>query len=263
MTDDKYLDLMHEELDGVNSPGGSAELKRYLDSNVEASRYFEELGEMFRIIDADPERKPPPDLLNNILESIPFGKYTAARAIGRGVVRWGGWFFGSRLRYAGTFAAGIAIGVIVYATVGYDGSSDTAFDNSLIYGTMRPAGSTNEFRQIQSTGIDLDEVDGQVRVYGSRDALVADIYLKSRSEIEWVLQYDNNDVSLEGFRHLDGQDCEVAAAPTETRVHQHGDNRYIVFFSNNDRSSTSIVIKVFSADQKLLFEKILTSAAPE
>jgi hypothetical protein len=218
---------------------------------------------MFRAIDADPDGEPPPDLGDNVLASIPFGKYTTARTNGRSVVRWGDWLFARRLRYAGTFAAGIIIGVIVYAVVGYDGGGDDTFDNSLMYGTMRSIESTHEFEQIQSAGIDLDEISGDVCIYGSGHALLVEVSLKSPGDIEWVLQYDNNDVSFEGFRHLGGQGCEVAAAATETRVNQRGDSKYVLFFSNKDRSTIPMVFKVFSADQKLLFEKILTPAASE
>lgn len=263
MTENDYLDLMNGELDGVNTGRDSNRLRGYLASNDEARDYFEKLEEVCRAVDADPEHKPPPDLFDKILASIPFGRFPTARSNGRSS-RWGpSGFFSRRLRYAGAFAAGIIIGVIVYAAVGYDGRAGDSFDNSSMYGTMSSVESIDEFEQVQAAGIDLHELSGQVRVYESEHTLLAEVSLRSPGEVEWVLQFDNNDLSFEGFRRLDGQGCDVAAAPSETRVHQNGDSKYILFFSIKERPTSPITFKVYSADQKLLFEKLLTSAASE
>jgi hypothetical protein len=260
MIEKKFLDLMNTELDGVNSAKESADLKKYLASNSEAKNYYEDLKTIYGIVDADRDQEPPSDLEDNILSSISFGKYSSGRTNGRDGGWLGKWVSVHRLRYAGAFAVGIIIGVIAYATIKYDGDSDKSFDNSLMYGTMRSIETTDEFEQIQSAGIDLGEINGQIRVYESKQLLIAEVSLGSPGEIEWVLQFDD-DVSFEGFRHIDGQDCEVAAARTETRVQQNGNNKYVLFFNNKDHLTTPMVLKIYSADQLLLYEKKLTSAA--
>ena len=44
MIDDKILELMNREIDKANSEKESADLKKYLDENIEAKKHFQQSG---------------------------------------------------------------------------------------------------------------------------------------------------------------------------------------------------------------------------
>lgn len=261
MIEKKYIDLMNAELDGVNSSKESEELSEYLVSNREAKDHFEDLKFIFGRIDASKSVDPPSNLEDKIFSSISRGKRHSYHSSDHKASWIARCFSVPHLRYAAVFAAGILIGVILYSRIGYEGVGGGSFDKSRLYGTMKFVESAYGLEEIQSIDVDVGEVRGQIRLHESERALVAEVSLYSLDSIEWVLQFDKEDVLFEGFRHVDGKDCDIVAAATEARVRQTGDNKYVLFFSQNDHLDTPMVAKIYSADHLLLFEKSLTRAA--
>ena len=51
MIDEKLIELMNSEIDGVNSAEESLELKKYVESHPEAQSYFEALHRLDHIFE--------------------------------------------------------------------------------------------------------------------------------------------------------------------------------------------------------------------
>jgi hypothetical protein len=260
----KYIDLMNAELDGVNSTKESDLLREYLASNREAHDHFEDLKFTIGRIDAGKAFvEPPLDLEQRIFTSICWGR-RRSEGSGRSTPSWiARCFSAPHLRYAAAFTAGILIGVILYSKVGYEVAGGSLFDKSRLYGTMKFIESADGLEEIKSLDVEAGEVRGQIRLHESERALVAEVSLSSSDPIEWVLQFDEDDVLFEGFRHIDGKgkDCNIITAASEARVRQTGHNKYILFFSQDNHLDAPIVAKIYSADHSLLFERSLTRAA--
>jgi hypothetical protein len=77
--EEKYVELMNREIDGLNSRAESAELEKYLHRNPEAGRYYRELLFVAGALNRVPEVEPPAGLKASILNSI-FGKEAEAPA---------------------------------------------------------------------------------------------------------------------------------------------------------------------------------------
>ena len=73
MIEDRYVELINKEIDGTNSPGESAKLRRHLQAYPGADNYFRQLTSVYKALDKLPEAVPPPDLRKNVLNAIQEG----------------------------------------------------------------------------------------------------------------------------------------------------------------------------------------------
>jgi hypothetical protein len=262
MIDPKFIEWMNMELDGVLPHRQGRELREYLDSHPEAQRCFEGLRATFEAMDKSPESEPPPHLFERIRAAIPFGRYQAVSPARGSAPRQGRWFIMPRLRYAAAFGFGIVFGLLVYSAISYDsGGGSGGVDNSDFWGTMKRIDSADGFTQSRVLGVDVDGVTGQVRLHESDDVLLAEVTLDSSDEIEWVMEYNADDVSFEGYRCFDGGTGDVVAAKSEMRVLQSGDTRYFLFFARKDHRVSPFVVKIYSADQLLLEEPLIPAVS--
>jgi len=76
MIDERMIELMHGEIDGVLSSGEIAKLHRHLDTHPEARTFYQELREVDCALRAGSGTEPP----ENLEESI----VTRARSSGQG-----------------------------------------------------------------------------------------------------------------------------------------------------------------------------------
>jgi hypothetical protein len=260
----EFVEQANKELDGVLSRPESERFHRRLATDAEAAKYFESLRATLAAVDAAEEPDPPAQLESRILDAVPWGQHRPhSPARGRATFRdW--WIFTPKLRYAVTFVFGVLFGLIVYTSIAYNtDQSPGGLDDADFYGTMRYIDNTDGFQETHSVGVNLDQVTGHVRLHEADRVLLAEVSLESAGEIEWVLQYDESDVSFEGFRQSEGRAGDVHATSTETRIYQTGEARYMLFFSQKHHKVTPITIKIFSADQLLLEQPLTPSAARE
>jgi hypothetical protein len=261
MIEPKFVEWMNMELDGVLPPRRSKELHEYLSSHPDAAKYFDGLRATVAAVDSVEPAEPPPGLERRITDAVPWDRHPVADRGGGPVAALGKWFTGPRWRYAAVFGFGIVFGLLVYSAINYDNARRGAgLDITDFSGTMRHITTADGFRQTQEFGVDLDEVHGSVSLHQSNEVLLTEVALDTPGRIEWVVEYDADDVSFDGYRCFDGDTGDVIAARTEMRVVQSGDTRYLLFFTQKDHPVTPIVVKIYSADQ-LLLEKSLTPAA--
>ena len=70
MISQKYIDLMNQELDGVNSPEQSRELEDYLNDHEEARTYYRELGLALDVFEEVAMLNPPLKLGDDIMARV-------------------------------------------------------------------------------------------------------------------------------------------------------------------------------------------------
>ena len=69
--DPKFVELMHAEIDGMNSERESRELQAFLEGNPEARQTFTGLQRLAETMAADGPVEPPADLRDSILHALP------------------------------------------------------------------------------------------------------------------------------------------------------------------------------------------------
>lgn len=261
MIEPKFIEMMNMELDGVLPERDRAELRNYLSSSPLASEYFEGLRAAMAAVDTVGQVDPPEGLVDRITASVPF----ASRRVEAPQQGFKGWrhnlFSMPRFRYAAVFVFGLAFGALVFSAIDYDsrhGAGDLEVDD--IVGTMTGITTSNELTQRDAFDVAFEEVRGTVTLDGFDRILRTDVALDASVDIEWVIEYDGQELSLDGFRRLDGAPGEVRAGDTRLRVRQSGSAQYALVFSSQRKPVKPLLVKIFSADQ-LLLEKTLYPAA--
>jgi len=114
MIEKRYIELINGEIDGVNTPEESSELRRYLEAHPEAQRYYDELSDIGRTFAEMKDLDPPKELRESILGSVarrrprPQRESYLAGILDRLMPQ-------ARPRYAFAFVTGVLVGFCVFA----------------------------------------------------------------------------------------------------------------------------------------------------
>jgi len=261
MIEPKFVEMMNMELDGVLPEPDRVKLREYLSSDPQATDYFEGLRAALSAVDAVGQVEPPDGLNERIIEAVPFTRHHTETPR-RGFSSWRqNWFSPPRLRYAAVGAFGIVLGGFLYSAVNYDsrqGSGELKITDFV--GSMTQITTSDGFRQTGVFDVELDRVKGSVTLHESQEVLLAEVALDADGEIDWVIEYDANNVTLDGYRSFKHGAPEVLVGNAQLRVHQKGDSHYLVYFTRQPHPVTPIVVKIYSADQ-LLLEHAVSPAA--
>ncbi len=196
MIENRYIELMNREIDGVNSPEESAALRAHLESNEEARRYFDELRGVAKIFVEAGDVTPPKDLNREIMRSV--AEHDAVRAsVGAGRARRApifGIFAGKRLAYS--FAAGLALGLVILVVVLGAVSKQGRFDRSALYGALGDRRSMGPVVLTETVPLATDDVTGTIDVRYLANSIVVTLDLDAGREIEMTLRADTASVTL-------------------------------------------------------------------
>ena len=111
MTNMRIMELMNQEIDGVNSSAESLELEEHLDRHPESRRLMDELREAVGIFEKVPQFEPPFGLRASILASTGLDQPTAKDNWWTGLMT----FFSPLMKPALTaaFAIGLMAGIVL------------------------------------------------------------------------------------------------------------------------------------------------------
>lgn len=113
---EKYFLLMNGELDGVNTPEQSAELREYLERDPEGARYYAELRAGLDLLEEVGPALPPADLERDVMAVVDPEDSGGTRRPFAAVV--GGALRGLLRPAPGfAFAAGLLIGVLILSSI--------------------------------------------------------------------------------------------------------------------------------------------------
>jgi hypothetical protein len=255
MIDERYIELMNGEIDGANSPEESAELKRYLESSLEAQSYFEGLRQLDQIFEEAKKKLPPEQVRQNILTSIyarkeaPEKKNTVAAVFS---------LFKKKpsRRFVYAFAAGIIFGLCLFAVIIRFVPGSTSPDLEKLYGTLAILEGKKPFFNSNPVDFKLDEVSGSARFRYAKEKIFAELKLVYESDIQVILQYDP-DIQFAGLNVEGSGDHQIEIKESEARLILSGASDYnltFIILTNKHRTRSPINIKIVSAKGQL-FEK--------
>ena len=262
-----YLELIHQEIDGANSPKESAELGRYLAENPERQNLYNDFLAMSKALQEFEELEPSPNLKKRILNAIQTDKY-AIKSPSSAVQTPG--FLQSlasaisakaNLKYAYAFSLGVLGGMLVYSLLIEGIQKNVSFDNSDLYGTLRQRMASHSFETADFLEINLNEVRGTVKSKVSSSLVVAELHFATPKEIDLVLDFDENDLGFNSFMKLKSNASHPMSVHENSLKLVHlGDNQYVVAFTNKTEAATPMRIKIFSEGVLLHEQTILTSS---
>ncbi len=221
--EDRYLQLIHQELDGVNSPEEHAALGAYLEAHPEARQLYDELAALSDRLKGVPMEEAPADLTYRVMTAIarPQKSPAAARSWLPSVLEdlraW-------KWRYALSFSAGLAMGFIVLV-VALDTTDNTAF----LRGVMGLKGDVSGFVDTDAEAITLGSVQGNVHVASSPDFLRIEVQLEAAREVEFRIGYDSTALAFCGMRLSDSEDTSVLRLQAgEIQISRARKGRYLL-----------------------------------
>jgi hypothetical protein len=272
MIDERRVEAINRELDGVSTPEESAALKTLLASDEEARATFEHLSRIHRLLSEVKPVAPPAALKEGIMAAVAERRAAEAAAaeghvaqrhpeparrspgvppplprkeswlgtIAAGFRTQGRWAFRTQGRwaYAFTFIAGLVVGMAAFGTFG-DG---LRLDRSQVTGTMVP--HTQGLTVIDRADFDEPGFRGDVVTGSVNGLLVAEIELDAVRDVTLTVDFDPQNLVPQGVRGEQPVPGGFAALDGEIRVSHSGKNRYVVSWERKASGSPHIMVGV-------------------
>jgi hypothetical protein len=208
MIDERYVELVHTEVDGELSHGQRAELERRLLADPEARRYRDEMRGVVDALSRIEEVEPPPDLRPSILGVVGVRDEMPGPGASVAIAR-----MSPTARYAAAVAAGLILGV-AGAQLASDRSATP--DVAELVGTM--AGRQGVPPTIvDRTELDLPGISGSVDMYEVGSTLVVEFDLASQQPIDVVVACDGRTARISGLGTRDQPGGHYAIALASPR----------------------------------------------
>ncbi len=269
--EEKYIELMNREIDGLNSRKESAELEKYLHRNPEAGKYYRELLFVAGALNRVPEVEPPAELKASILNSI-FGKEAeapaGAREAGAAVVAGARISAGRVRRPASVFdvfrirweprlayvlAACVAVALFLFVLFWRVVPGRAPRDLEALYGSIVSRHEAGQLFAVQPVDFALPGADGGLHVRYETKRILAALDLRSDSRIQIVFDY-SRDVSLESITALSECQYNVKAGDGRFELTHSGDCRYVIVLDDRSGTHSPIGLRVIRGGVLLLEE---------
>ncbi len=251
MKDDRYAELINKEISGEISPEESAELRRYIGDAPDARRLRRELHKTSDLLSQVGDVEPPAHLKQHIMNSVDFGRYRAQEK--RPVIELLGRArrLGLRPRFVYAFAAGVAVGLILFSVFLTGSWNRYSPDLDGLYATI---GVTKDasFRSIENLPLDLPEAEGWVDLMRSADLLIFEVSLRSARPFEVRLRYDPAQARFNGLRPEAGRSLLVEADDGKVSASGSGEGRFHVSLTKTTESALPIDFELLISGRVLL-----------
>lgn len=265
MVEEKFVELIHREIDAENTPDETAKLKAYLAKNVEAGKLYDELVAANTMLREVKAVEPPHNLKKNILRSIQPDRYAVrAKKPAPGSIRsLVDMLFGApsyQLKYAFTFAFGLMAGLFIYALMSNTSQQQVAIDNSNLYGTMAWLDAAGSFKAVDSMAVDLEAGRISMLVKSSSKQVLAELHLNTIKEATVQLEFDGKALGFSGVSQASSRAGAAFSSNGNTlKFINLGANQYLIAFANKTQGTSLLRFKLF-ASGTLQYETALATA---
>lgn len=199
MLDSETRELIHQEIDGANSPEASRRLKAILKTHPEARELYEELASMGKLLEQMEAVEPPATLKPSIMASVR-RRQTPQPARTP-------WFRRSisllqksaTPRYALAFAFGMAAMLLILQIFKLPPGSGTQNLLPDITGTMLPPQQAKEAALVERVNFSASGIEGVLTLRRLIQALVVELQAESAVQARFVLAYDAGAFSVAGI----------------------------------------------------------------
>jgi hypothetical protein len=264
MIEEKYIDLIQQEIDKRNSAGETAELQKLLQTNVEVRQLYEDLLKMSNLMDTAEDVEPPSTLKSSIMSQINFPSRQKSR--GPAFVRQIAEFIETRssFQYAYVFAAGLIVGVALYSLVAVHPATSSAVDPESVSGTIILGTSTAPLTVGQSfhtkdnkTAVSLI---GQTKF--SKNVATIDFIIDSNRPVNIAVNFDAKALTFSGYSQSQGALGERRVADGVFQITNQGKNHFVLVFERRSSDPSEIVVKADESGS-VIFEKTVAVGIPE
>jgi hypothetical protein len=258
------IELIQQELDGVNSPAERAAFRSLIEEDAEARALDADLRSVTQLLDRVEGVDPPPQMTEAILNALP--QQVRARS---------GWDalgdslktivdgFQKRPRFAlvSSLCVGLVAGFGLYAALAGTVLMDHS-DTSGLAGTLFERRATDRLETVHEVLIDVDETSGRVGVKTAQNIVFVELELEVEQMVAVQLSFDEGTYGLRGFSQLRSESGpHVTAEPGLIRVSTSGTNTHT--FALNPKGPVSPLALSLFKDGKEIFATTLYTRGPD
>lgn len=263
MLNRKQIELIHQEMDGVNTPAESAAFRSLIEKNSEARALEAELRNVTLLLDRVGSIDPPRHMTEAILNALPQeGRARSSwsaliesfRAISDG--------FRKRPQFAlvSSFCVGLVAGFGVYAALAGTVSTDHS-DTSDLAGALFERRAADEFERVDEITIDVEGASGRVGVKTAHNIVFVELELDAERALEVQLAFDEGAYGLRGISRLRSEaGSHFAAEPGLIRVTTSGANTH-TFALNHEGPVPPLALTLFESGMEV-FATTLDTRGP-
>jgi hypothetical protein len=163
MTDNKFLELVNKEIDGLITPQEKIKLDQFILNNPDAGKLYQELIETEKTLDLLLSNDPSENLRKNILNSIDLSRYSKPlKKDFRKMIT----SFVPAPKMLITFSLGVVVCLIVLSAIFRTPDIFSPFDSDDVSGTI---GLSNS-RIIESVPVSASGIEGNIELLKGYDA---------------------------------------------------------------------------------------------
>jgi hypothetical protein len=260
MIQQKLIELINKEIDGLNSKEESRKLNLHLAKHPEARKLHEDLVKTAHALKEVEEVEPPRHLRQHILNSLEKRQEATARS-------WG--FLGKVLealrgrslpRYALVFASGLVVGILLLAIFALPRDLGVG-DTSQLTGTMALVPELSVFQPADSIAFRLQEASGMIKTYYGSDFVIAEVRVQSAMSIKTEIRFRPETTTFSGFKRLQGEEGSLDIGQSAIALTQSGASRGFVTFLTHGGSQGPLEVTVSGGGKTLYHSLIRTTKA--
>jgi hypothetical protein len=252
MIPDKYIELMNKEIDGVSTAAESDELRRLLESDAGAARWYAELRESLQIFERAGMVQPPAGLR----ERIAAAAVVDARSRGEQPHAVSRPARTSRLRpgHAVAFAGGLIAATLLFVVLwGDERSGDVSGTWPDLYGSA-PAERAAAGAGILA--IDLPGLTGEVRAVPTDGGTVVRVALRGDGAPTTVSVTSRDGRTCEAGRVLSAGDEALALSGSRAEIRLADGGAFDLFFRHHAAEDPDLLFEVRRDGRVVLAEEI-------
>lgn len=247
MKDRELERLMNEQLDGTATPEDSDRLNRALESREDVRAEYRKLGGVFAVLSQVGMEDAPASLKQGVLRTIRERESAPSRE---------GWlesiaaFFRGRpaFRYAYSFAAGAALGVLAFALLTGNLMTRPGSDLRPFTGTMAPPNAAS-YQRISSRDFPLRGGRVQAETLSGRGGILARIDAQAPRGTEIIVSFDPGDWSAEAVRQNPaGNEVLLGFGRLSVRMQTLGESQYLLYLARRGPAGSPLRIAIHSPD---------------
>lgn len=251
---ERYLELMHAEMDGEATDKELATLREYLASHPQAQSVHAELVKLTGILNQVEEVETPDDLHGSILAALPPPR--SGLEIGARNTR--SRFRIPLIRYGYALAAGLLLGA---ALTGVAFRSLSPVEKSDIYGTLAVRENAPRYVAVGQMNLDSPDVGGSVELRRSDSSAMIIFDLHGQQAVEVEVEFDGSQAGLMSFDQQPGAIRSFDAKKGTISFQSEGKQRSTVILTSEKNGQLILDLR-FYVGGKLIHQGTLGARVP-
>jgi len=252
---EKYLELIHAEIDGEASEKELATLREYLASDTDAQKVRAELAKLTDVLGQVEQAETPSDLHTGILAALPTRR-PIMETVGRNNSPWR--LRTPFIRYGYALAAGLILGAALTGVAFRDFSP---IEKSDVYGTMAAQENTSNYIAVDKMKLTAPDLGGSVELRRSGDNEMIVFDLNGEQAVEVEVKFDGSQTGLKGFSQQPNSIRSFEAKEGSISFLSEGNQRSTIMLATHKHAQLPLSLG-FYVRGKLVHQGSLGSLAP-